>query len=90
MLTKEAGQTAAGDLLLRQALAIYEKALGADSAQAKFVRDNLTPGHVKWPLLSRPTTPAKKDACVRSSTLIAFMCCFCKYDSAKVRLKGFL
>jgi hypothetical protein len=41
MLTKEAGQTAAGNLLLRQALAIYEKSLGSDSAQAKFVRDNL-------------------------------------------------
>lgn len=41
MVSKEAGQTPAGDGLLRQALAIYEKTLGPDSAQAKFVRQNL-------------------------------------------------
>ncbi|HXB70909.1 MAG TPA: tetratricopeptide repeat protein [Candidatus Acidoferrales bacterium] len=41
MLMKDAGQTAAADSLLRQALAIYEKTLGPDSAQAKFVRENL-------------------------------------------------
>ena len=43
MLMKDAGQAAAADALLRQALAIYEKTLGPDSAQAKFVRDNLKP-----------------------------------------------
>ena len=43
MLMKDAGQTAAANSLLRQALAIYEKTLGPDSAQAKFVRENLTP-----------------------------------------------
>lgn len=41
MVSKEAGQTAAGNSLLRQALAIYETTLGPDSAQAKFVRQNL-------------------------------------------------
>ncbi len=41
MVSKEAGQAAAGENLLRQALAIYEKILGPDSAQAKFVRQNL-------------------------------------------------
>ena len=41
MLMKDAGQTAAADSLLRRALAIYEKTLGPDSAQAKFVRENL-------------------------------------------------
>jgi hypothetical protein len=42
---KDAGQTAAADSLLRQALAIYEKTMGPDSAQAKFVRENLAPSH---------------------------------------------
>ena len=43
---KDAGQAAAADSLLRQALAIYEKTLGPDSAQAKLVRDSLkTSGH---------------------------------------------
>jgi tetratricopeptide repeat protein/cytochrome c554/c'-like protein len=41
MLMKDAGQPAAADALLRQALVIYEKTLGVDSAQAKFVRDSL-------------------------------------------------
>jgi hypothetical protein len=41
MLLKEAGQGAAADTLLRQALTIYEKTLGPDSAQAGFVRQNL-------------------------------------------------
>jgi tetratricopeptide (TPR) repeat protein len=41
MLLKEAGQTTAAESLLRQALAIYEKTLGPNSAQAKFVRENL-------------------------------------------------
>jgi Tfp pilus assembly protein PilF/Zn finger protein HypA/HybF involved in hydrogenase expression len=45
MLMKDAGQTAAADSLLRQALAIYEKTMGPDSAQAKFVRENLAPSH---------------------------------------------
>lgn len=39
MVAKEAGQ--AGETLLRQALAIYEKTLGPASAQAQFVRQNL-------------------------------------------------
>jgi len=43
LLMKDAGQSAAADSLLRQALAIYEKTLGPDSAQAKFVRENLAP-----------------------------------------------
>jgi tetratricopeptide (TPR) repeat protein len=43
MLMREVGQTGAADSLLRQALAIYEKTLGPDSAQAKFVRENLSP-----------------------------------------------
>jgi len=38
MLLKEAGQGPAADELLRRALAIYEKSLGAGSAQAEFVR----------------------------------------------------
>lgn len=41
MLLRETGDKT-GDTLLRQALAIYEKTLGPDSAQAKFVRQNLT------------------------------------------------
>jgi tetratricopeptide (TPR) repeat protein len=41
MVTKEAGQAAAAEALLRRALAIYEKTLGPDSPQAKFVRDGL-------------------------------------------------
>jgi hypothetical protein len=42
MLLKEAGQGKAADSLLRQALAIYEKTLGPASAQAEFVRRNLS------------------------------------------------
>jgi len=42
MLSKAAGQTAAADSLLRQALTIYEKTLGRDSSQAKYVRENLS------------------------------------------------
>jgi hypothetical protein len=38
---KDAGQSASGDALLRNALAIYEKALGAGSDQARFVREHL-------------------------------------------------
>lgn len=46
MLMKDAGQASASTTLLRRALAIYEKTLGPDSAQAKFVRENLAaPGH---------------------------------------------
>jgi len=41
MLMKDAGQSAAGETLLGQALAIYENTLGADSDQARFVRDRL-------------------------------------------------
>ncbi len=45
MLMNEAGQSAAGAALLKQALTIYENTLGADSPQAKFLRDRLS-GHV--------------------------------------------
>ena len=41
MLMKDAGQIEAGTALLRQALSIYENTLGADSAQARFVRGRL-------------------------------------------------
>jgi tetratricopeptide (TPR) repeat protein len=41
MLMNEAGQSDAGHALLRQALAIYEKTLGANSEQARFVRERL-------------------------------------------------
>jgi tetratricopeptide (TPR) repeat protein len=41
MLLREAGDKA-GDALLRQALAVYEKTLGPRSDQAKFVRQKLT------------------------------------------------
>jgi tetratricopeptide (TPR) repeat protein len=41
MLMNEAGQRDAGHALLRQALAIYEKTLGANSEQARFVRERL-------------------------------------------------
>jgi Cytochrome c554 and c-prime len=41
VLMKEAGQTAAGDELLRQSLDIYEKSLGSASEQAQFVREHL-------------------------------------------------
>jgi Tfp pilus assembly protein PilF len=43
MLMSEAGQTAAGEALLRQALAIYEATLGPNSDQARFVREHLAP-----------------------------------------------
>jgi tetratricopeptide (TPR) repeat protein len=42
MLMRDAGQSAAGDELLRQALSIYEKTLGVDSDEARFVKDRLT------------------------------------------------
>ena len=41
MLMKEAGQSAAGEALLRQALAIYEKTTGTNSEEARFVREHL-------------------------------------------------
>jgi hypothetical protein len=41
MLMKEDGQADAGQALLRQALATYEKTLGANSDQARFVRERL-------------------------------------------------
>jgi tetratricopeptide (TPR) repeat protein len=41
MLMNEAGQPAAGVTLLKQALGIYEKTLGANSEEATFVRQNL-------------------------------------------------
>jgi hypothetical protein len=40
-LLKEAGDRAAADPLLRRALAIYEKAFGAGSAQATDVREQI-------------------------------------------------
>ncbi len=42
MLMNDAGQRDSGEALLRTALAIYENTLGADSQQARFVRDHLT------------------------------------------------
>jgi hypothetical protein len=42
MLMNEAGQSTAGEALLRQALAIYEATLGPNSDQARFVKDRLT------------------------------------------------
>ena len=41
MLMNDAGQPTAGVVLLKQALAIYEKTLGANSDEAKLIRDNL-------------------------------------------------
>ena len=41
MLMKDAGQSASGDALLRNALAIYEKTLGSNSDEARFVREHL-------------------------------------------------
>jgi len=41
MLMNEAGQSAAGEVLLRQALKIYEATLGPNSEQARFVRERL-------------------------------------------------
>jgi tetratricopeptide (TPR) repeat protein len=41
MLMNDAGQSAAGEALLRQALAIYENTLGSGSDQARFVRERL-------------------------------------------------
>jgi tetratricopeptide (TPR) repeat protein len=41
MLMSEAGQSAAAQALLGQALAIYEKTLGPNSDQARFVRERL-------------------------------------------------
>jgi hypothetical protein len=41
MLMNEAGQADAGAALLRQALAIYENTLGANSEEARFVRERL-------------------------------------------------
>jgi tetratricopeptide (TPR) repeat protein len=41
MLMSDAGQSAAGHALLLQALAIYEKTLGAGSEQARFVKERL-------------------------------------------------
>jgi tetratricopeptide (TPR) repeat protein/Zn finger protein HypA/HybF involved in hydrogenase expression len=41
MLMKEAGQSAAGDDLLRKALAIYEQAAGSNSDEARFIRERL-------------------------------------------------
>jgi len=41
MLMNAAGQTEAGVALLRQALAIYENALGLESDQAKFLKDQI-------------------------------------------------
>ena len=40
---KQAGKTAAGDVALRRALAIYERAFGPDSPQAVQVRKFLIP-----------------------------------------------
>ena len=41
MLMKDAGQSVAGIALLKQALTIYEKSLGPDSDQARFVREHI-------------------------------------------------
>jgi tetratricopeptide (TPR) repeat protein len=41
MLMSDAGQSAAGEALLKQALAIYENTLGPNSDQARFVRERL-------------------------------------------------
>ena len=41
MLMNEAGESAASVALLKQALAIYEKTLGGNSDEAKFVREHL-------------------------------------------------
>lgn len=41
MLTSEAGQPAAGEALLRQALHIYENTLGSNSEEARFVKERL-------------------------------------------------
>jgi hypothetical protein len=41
MLMTDAGQPAAGIALLERALTIYEKVLGAESHEAKFVKENL-------------------------------------------------
>jgi tetratricopeptide (TPR) repeat protein len=41
MLMTEAGQSVAGIALLKQALAIYEKSLGPESDQARFVRERI-------------------------------------------------
>ncbi len=41
VLMNEAGQSAAGEALLRQSLAIYENTLGSNSAEARFVREHL-------------------------------------------------
>jgi len=37
----EAGQSAAGEALLRQALVIYENTLGTNSEEARFVKERL-------------------------------------------------
>jgi hypothetical protein len=37
----DAGQFTAGTALLKQALTIYERTLGPDSDEARFVRENL-------------------------------------------------
>jgi hypothetical protein len=42
MLMEAAGQSAAGEALLRQALSIYEKIVGPGSNEAKLVRERLT------------------------------------------------
>jgi tetratricopeptide (TPR) repeat protein len=42
VLLREAGDKT-GEVLLRQALAVYEKTLGPDSEQARFVRQHLSP-----------------------------------------------
>jgi hypothetical protein len=41
MLMNEAGQSAAGEALLKQALAIYENTLGPNSDQSRFVKERL-------------------------------------------------
>ncbi len=41
MLMNEAGQSGTSVALLKRALTIYEKTLGANSDQAKFVREQL-------------------------------------------------
>ena len=45
MLMSEAGQSGPGAALLRQALTIYENTLGANSGEARFVREHLEKQH---------------------------------------------
>ena len=41
MVMNDAGQSAAGTALLKQALTIYEKTVGPDSDEARFVKEKI-------------------------------------------------